>query len=118
MPAREKTADSLQRRLDELKQQEKIQTAELRESFGTLVESISPSSILKNSVQEIVSSPGLRSNLLNTAVGIGAGMIGKKLFVGKSGNIFKKIGGTAVEFFLSNFVRNKIAKQQNHQPAG
>ncbi|MBL7730702.1 MAG: hypothetical protein JNM88_05950 [Chitinophagaceae bacterium] len=120
MPLREAAHISLEKRLAELYELEKEQIAELKQSFGRLTESISPSSLLKNSIKDIVTSPGLRSNLVDAAVGIGAGVIGKKLFVGKSNNLFKKIGGTAIEFFLSHFVRNRMPqlRKEKEEAAG
>jgi hypothetical protein len=45
---------------------------------------------------------------MDTAIGIGAGIAGKKLLIGKSDSIIKKLGGTALEFILGNFVRRKL----------
>ena len=98
----------LEARLAELKRQEREQSHALKASLQELVDSISPSGIFKSSLKEVVSSPDLRESILDTAIGIGAGVVGKKLFVGRSDNIFKKLGGTALEFVLANFVRSKL----------
>lgn len=100
--------DFLVKRIAELKQREVQQQQELRILFSDIVESLSPAGILKSSIKDVVASPDLRTQLMDTAIGIGAGVAGKKLFVGKSDSMLKKIGGTAIEFILANFVRKKI----------
>jgi hypothetical protein len=79
-----------------------------------IVESFTPSNMLKSALQDVVRSPELRSAALNTAIGIGAGFLGRKLYVGNSKNIFKKITGSAVQFVIANFVRKKIPQLQEN----
>jgi hypothetical protein len=100
----------LQKRIAELEQLQAQQLAELKESAMNVVDSINPSSIIKNVFKDIASSPELRTTAIDTAIGIGAGFIGRKLFIGNSGNLFKKIAGTAFQFLITNFVRKKIPK--------
>lgn len=108
MKAKVNGMSDLQKRIKVLEHLEKEQAAGIKESFSSILESITPSNLLKNSLKDIVASPELRTNALDTAIGIGAGFIGKKLFVGNSRNIFKKIGGTALEFLVANLVRKRI----------
>jgi hypothetical protein len=107
----------LETRILELEQLQARQTDELRASAAHLVDSFSPFNLLKSALIDTVQSPGLRNTAINTAIGIGAGFLGKKIYVGKSKNIFKKIAGTAVQFLLANFVRKKIPemKESNGQ---
>jgi hypothetical protein len=92
------------------------QIEELKMSAVGIIESFSPSNMLKSALKDVAGSPDLRSNALNTAIGIGAGFIGRKLFVGNSKNIFKKITGSAVQFLVANFVRKKIPELQENNP--
>ena len=100
--------DDLQKRIADLEEAERMHIAEIRYSASQLASSITPGNLLKNAVSNIASSPKLRSSLIDTVVGMGAGFVGKKLFVGRSRNIFKKLGGTALEFVLANLVRKRI----------
>lgn len=115
----------LETRILELEQVQAEQTTELKKSAVNVVESISPSSLLKNALKDIGSSAGLRSVALDTVIGIGTGFLGRKLFVGTSKNIFRKIAGSAVQFFVTNLVRRKMPdirenlhhnKQENNLP--
>ena len=98
----------LQQRVAELEKLEKEQLQDLKQAAVTMVESITPAHLLKTTLRDISTSPGVRSSLLDTVIGIGAGFLGKKIFVGRSHNIFKKIAGPAVQFLLSNFVSKKL----------
>ncbi|HUR66265.1 MAG TPA: hypothetical protein VMZ03_07920 [Chitinophagaceae bacterium] len=108
MTDRVNNIDDLQKRIAHLQQTEKIKIAELRSTASQLTQSIAPGNLIKNAFSTIGSSANLRTTLLDTAIGLGAGFVGKKLFVGKSRNIFKKLGGTAIKYILANVVRKKI----------
>ena len=112
---------NLEARIKELEIVQARQMAELKISAVGIIESFSPSNMLKSALKDVVHSPDLRSTAINAVIGIGAGFLGKKLYVGNSGNVFKKITGTAVQFLIANFVRKKIPAIQNnnlqHNPA-
>ena len=111
------TIHNLEARIRELETVQARQMAELRTSAVGIVDSFSPSNMLKTALKDVVHSPDLRSTAINAAIGIGAGILGKKLYVGNSRNVFKKITGTAVQFLIANFVRKKIPviKENNLQ---
>jgi hypothetical protein len=108
MRDRVNNTNDLQKRIEELKETERMQIAEIRYTATQLGKSMAPGNLIKNAISNVAASPSLRNSLLNTAIGLGTGFVGKKLFVGKSRNIFKKLGGTAIEFVLANLVRKKI----------
>lgn len=103
---------TLEARIQELEKMQAFQIAELKMSAIGAIEGFSPSNMLKSALKNVAHSPDLRNSAINTAIGIGAGILGKKLFVGGSGNIFKKITGTALEFLIANFVRRKIPEMK------
>ena len=100
--------DDLETRILELEQVQARQIAGLKVSAANIVDSLSLFNLLKGTLNDAVQSPGLRNTAINTVIGIGAGFLGKKIYVGHSKNIFKKMAGTAVQFLLANFVRKKI----------
>ena len=100
--------NDLQQRITELEELGKIQLQDLRLATVTMVESLTPAQLIKTTLRDISTTPGLRTSLVDTAIGIGAGLLGKKIFVGRSHNIFKRIAGPAVQFILSNFVSKKL----------
>ena len=100
--------DSLSEKISELELLEKRQTEDLKLSFSELGESVRPAAIIKSAMKSVIGSPGLRTTAIDTAISAGAGLLGRKLVVRGSRNIFKKIAGTAFQFVVSNFVRNKM----------
>jgi hypothetical protein len=104
----------LETRILELEMVYAHQMIELKASGADIVDSFSPSHMIKSALKNVVQSPDLRNTAINTAIGIGAGFLGKKIYVGNSKNIFKKIAGTAVQFLIANFVRKKIPEIQEN----
>ncbi len=107
--------ENLDIRIQDLELQYKAQLADIKTTATSLMESVSPMHLLKSSLRTVVNTPGLRSNLVDTAIGLGAGFVGKKLFVNKSGGIFKKLTGSALQLLLTNFISKKLhqAREEN-----
>lgn len=74
----------LEERIDELETTQARQIEEMKMSAKGIVNSLLPSNLLKNAVSTVVHSPNLRDMAIKTAVGLGVGFIGKKLFRKKS----------------------------------
>ncbi len=105
--------NNLDQKIRELELRQEQLLDELKQSASGLVHSISPANIVKSAMRNIVATPGLRSTAIDTAISAGAGLLGKKLLFRNSRGIFNKIAGTAVQFFVTNFVRNKMPASKN-----
>jgi hypothetical protein len=104
----------LENRILKLEQLHARQMSDLKNSAAAIVDSIRPANLLKSALKDVVQTPDLRNAAINTAIGIGAGFLGKKMYVGSSKNVFKKIAGSAVQFLIANFVRRKIPEMQKN----
>lgn len=80
---------------------------ELKDDFYTILESLKPTNILKNTLHEIQESTPLKQNLLKVALGLGAGYFSRKLVIGKSAGIVKKALGAALQYGITNFIAKK-----------
>lgn len=98
----------LLQRISDLELMEKEQKSSLKGSYQHLLSSLHPANIMKATMKNVVETPGLRSTVLDTVISAGAGVLGKKIFMGRSTNFFRKLGGLTTQFFISNFVRNKM----------
>ncbi|OFX28065.1 MAG: hypothetical protein A2033_05920 [Bacteroidetes bacterium GWA2_31_9] len=78
----------------------------LKDQFHVIYESVRPINIIKNTIKDITSSPILSENLLGSMIGLATGFISKKIVVGSSGNIFKKLLGSVIQFGVTNVVSN------------
>ena len=100
--------------IQKLEQQKEIHKELLIEQFHKTAESLKPINILKNSLNKVVHSPGTVENIINTAVSLGVGLLSKKLLIGKSSSIVKKLLGTAMEFGVAGL----ISKQSSSIKSG
>jgi hypothetical protein len=76
----------------------------LVEQYEATLESLKPVNIMKGAFNKIADTPDLVEKIVGTAAGLGAGVLSKKLLIGKSNNIFKKIFGVAIELAIAGVV--------------
>ena len=93
-----------------LKFQQKEDLRLLKNQFNTTFENLKPINLLKNTFEEAKKSPDLKSNLINSAIGLSTGFISKKLMIGNTSIPFKNILGTVVEFAITNVVAKNADK--------
>lgn len=77
---------------------------QLKEQFLLTVESFKPVNLLKSTLNDVNSSPYLIDNILSTALSLTTGFISRKIFIGASGNKFRKLIGGILQFGVTNFV--------------
>ena len=76
----------------------------LREQLFLTFESLKPVNLLKNALKEISSTPYLIDNISGTAMGLLGGFLSKKIFVGASGNLIRKLFGSVLQIGVTNLV--------------
>jgi hypothetical protein len=76
----------------------------LKEQFYFIYESFKPVNLLKSTLKDITSSPFLIDNILGTAMGLATGSLSKKMFIGASGNMFRKLIGSILQVGITNVV--------------
>jgi hypothetical protein len=76
----------------------------LKEQFYLTYESLKPVNLLRSTFNEVTSSPDLVNNIIGSAIGLTSGFLSKKIFIGPSGSIFKKIIGSILQFGVTNVV--------------
>jgi hypothetical protein len=79
----------------------------VKEQFFVTVDSFKPMNLIKSSLTDISTSPYLIDNILNTAIGLAAGYFSKKIFIGASGNKFRKSIGSVLQFGAINFIAQR-----------
>jgi hypothetical protein len=86
----------------------KIEQAEksklLQEQLNVSYESLKPLNLLKSALNDISTSPAIGENLLGSFVGLASGYLSKTVFVGTSGNLFRKLIGSILQFGVTNIV--------------
>lgn len=102
-----KTGEELKAKIAELEKQKDIEEAAIKYEFKETYETYKPANILKNTLSEVSASPTFKHNLLNVALGLGAGYLSKKLVVGRSAGLLKRVMGTALQFGVTSLVAKK-----------
>jgi hypothetical protein len=95
----------------EIKKTEQGRT--IKEKFYIIKENLKPANIIRNTFDEVATSPRLRLNLLGAVVGLGAAYFSRKLVVGRSVNVFRNILGSVLQLGISAVVASKPGVLQN-----
>ncbi len=99
--------DDLATAIKKLEQKRMLMENDMKDQFQDVLESFKPANILKNTLHEVQESMPLKHNLLKIALGLGVGYFSRKLVVGKSAGIVKKVLGTALQFGMTKLVAGK-----------
>ncbi len=76
----------------------------LKDEFKVTYESLKPVNLIKSKINELIESPDLKNNLINTTMGLAAGYLSKKVFVGSTHNPLKQLLGTVLQIGVSSLV--------------
>lgn len=93
-----------------LEQKQVEQKLEMSRQFRQLKESLSPLNLIKQSVSKLTSGPEFGDNLLKTLTGLGVGVLSKRLFLGTSPGMIKKILGSVLELAATKTTISNVDK--------
>ena len=77
---------------------------QLKLQFHRTYESLKPINIIKNTFSDLTSSTTITDTILGAVMGGASGYLTKKIVVGSSHNIFKKILGSVIQVGVSSVV--------------
>jgi hypothetical protein len=81
-----------------------IQGELLKDQLMLTFDSLKPISLIKNTLNELTSSPYLIENMVSAITGLATGYVSKKIAVGTSHNVFRKIMGSVLQFSVTNLI--------------
>jgi hypothetical protein len=96
----------LKEAIQNLEVEQAIKGQALKQQFRLTYESLKPVNLFLSAMNDITQSPNVMDNLLGTSAGLVSGFLSKKIFVGTSGNLFRKLVGSFLQFGVSNLVAN------------
>ena len=77
----------------------------LKEQVRTTYENLRPINLIKNTLNELVSTvPDQKTNLVNTTLSLAAGYLSKKAVVGKTHKPIRQLLGTLLQIGVSSLV--------------
>lgn len=92
---------------ESIEQLEKKQANEkelLIEEFRMTIENLRSVDFIKHKINDIISDPDLKKNMLNTTLGLIAGYLSKKMIIGSTHNPLKQLFGTLLQAGVTAFV--------------
>lgn len=98
------SSEELRRSIQELELERAVKEQLLREQFMDTYESLRFINFLKSSLKQSISSSSEVTDIAGMALGMASGYISKKLFIGTSGNVFRKLFGSLVQLGVMSFV--------------
>jgi len=102
-----KNSEDLKAAILELEDRKQREKAQLVESFHAFTHSLTPANLIKNTFKGIKETPGIRGTVLKASLGLGAGLLSRKLLWGKSPGFFRKIMASAIEMGVATLVTRK-----------
>lgn len=104
------SATDLREAIDELERKRISQEWEIKDEYLGLLESLRPSNLVRQAFQDVFSSPSARNNLIGSAIGLGSGLLSRKLLVGRSSNAIRKTIGSIVQFGVAGLIAKNAEK--------
>ncbi len=98
------TEADLRSAIEDLEIRQSEEGQQLKQQFRLTYESVKPINLIKSTFKEAAESADLKSNLLNTVVGLSIGIFSKRMFVKVSGSPIKKLLGNALLFGVTNVI--------------
>lgn len=77
---------------------------DLKEQFLFTYEALKPANLIKNAISDITTSPDILENVLGSVIGMVTGFLSRKIMVGGTSNVFKRLFGTVLQFVVTNYV--------------
>lgn len=96
--------NALKEAIRKLEQQRKEEGLAVKEQLHVAYDSLKPLNLIVSTLKDATVSIDLKDNLLNTAIGLTAGFLSKKVFEGVSHSPFKRLIGSALMFGVTNLV--------------
>lgn len=85
-----------------LEKEQDIKGRQLKDQLLRTYESLKPVNLLAGSIKDVVTSPLVITNIAGAALGLATGYYSKKLIVGVSGSIVRKMIGLALQYGIGH----------------
>jgi hypothetical protein len=95
----------LKNQIQLMEAEQAIKGEELKTQFYIVYESLKPINLLLHTLKDVSTSPNLIDNVLGTTIGLASGYLSKKIFIGSSGNLIRKLIGSALQYGVTDAVR-------------
>jgi hypothetical protein len=98
------SVDGLKNAIQLLETEQKNKGELLKKQVMITYESLKPVNLIKKTLEDLFSSSFEGENISGIAAGLTGGFLFQKLFVGRSGNLLKKLIGSILQFGITNII--------------
>ena len=91
--------EELSEKITLLRQKKEFEWQILKEQFTSTKENLKPATIIKNSLKEVISSPEIKSSLVNAAINLSTKFIATNFFSNPLNSPIKKIFAKVMDYF-------------------
>jgi hypothetical protein len=98
------SAETLRAAIVALENKQREEGQLLKTEFNLAYDSLKPINLIIGLVKEVGESEEIKNSLVNTSVGLGAGLLTRKIFESTSRSPFKRMIGTALQYGVTNTV--------------
>jgi hypothetical protein len=103
-------SEQLEARIQTLEIKRNVDYLVLKDELNKTYNELKPSSLLYRVLVDIKKEPKIKDNLLENILSIAGGYLSKKIFIGKSNNLFKNIIGYAFQFISTKIISKNFNK--------
>lgn len=96
--------DKLKLAIEVLEAEHSYKERLLKEQFNLTFESLKPLNLLKSALKELTTSPYMAESVIGSVAGLATGYLSRKVVVGASANIFRKLFGAFLQYGVTNLV--------------
>ncbi len=107
-------SELLNQAIESLELQQKNELRDIKNQFEKVCDSIRPINILSETISDFRSMHDVRNNVLTNVVSVATGYLSKRLILGSSQNMFKKIGGYLLQYAVTNFTSKLATPKDNN----
>ncbi len=79
----------------------------LKDQYHVTIDSFKPFNLIKNTLEDVITSPNIKANLINGAISFGSNYLTKNVLSEDSKNPIKRVLGKVLKFALKNFIDRK-----------
>lgn len=109
MKKNDKNADDLARAIAELELKAAAQKKDLQKTFEDVSENLTPLNLVKSGVQSVFSGEH-KEEIFNVLIGLGTGILSRRLILGKSSGFIGKTVGKAIQWGMTGLVSKNAEK--------
>jgi hypothetical protein len=100
---------SLDKAISSLENQRRNEFIDLKNQLHETSEHFRPINLLNQTIKDLGESPVLKTNLFETLISVTGGYFSKKMIIGKSNSIIKKLLGYVLQYSVTNFISKKVS---------